>query len=234
MDTHYASVMLATAESTQDEAATRFTGEPLLVVADRQTKGRGRFDREWVEPDRALFASLAFAPSWPPADWGLITLVAAMAMRDAIGEAVSVEIGLRWPNDLMKGDDKVGGILVEASGDRVVVGCGVNLWWREPIEAAAGVLAADPGPETAADLAARWTTRFLERMAAEPALWGRHEYEAACTTVGREVAYERGAGTAVGVDDDGSLLVETPDGVIAVHSGEIRVATLPAPKEEPA
>ena len=223
MDTHYASIVLLTAESTQDEAAARFTGEPLLVVAAHQTTGRGRFDREWVEPDRALFASLAFEPSWPVEDWGLIPLVAALAMRQAIDETFSITVGLRWPNDLMTGPAKVGGILVEASGARVVVGCGVNLWWAEPIVGAAGVVETDPGPRAAADMAATWTVRFLERMAAESSLWGRHEYESASTTLGQKVAYSRGRGVAIGVDDNGALLVDTADGVISVHSGEIRV-----------
>ena len=223
MDTHYASVVLPTAESTQDEAATRFTGEPLLVVAGHQTTGRGRFDREWVEPDRALFASLAFEPWWPVGDWGPLPLVAGLAMRDAIDATFSIDVGLRWPNDLISGRAKVGGILVEASGARVVVGCGVNLWWAEPIEGAAGIVEADPGPDVAVDLAATWTVRFLERMAAGSTLWGRHEYESASTTLGQEVAYERGGGVAVGVDDSGALLIDTADGVISVHSGEIRV-----------
>ncbi len=223
MDTHYARVVLPTAESTQDEAATRFTGEPLLVVASHQTTGRGRFDREWVEPDRGLFASLAFEPSWPVGDWGLIPLVAGLAMRGAIDETCSLDVGLRWPNDLMSGQAKVGGILVEASEARVVVGCGVNLWWAEPIAGAAAIVATDPGPDAAAALAAIWTVRFLERLAAESSLWGRHEYESASTTLGKKVAYARGRGVAVGIDDNGALLVDTADGVISVHSGEIRV-----------
>lgn len=223
MDTHYASLVLPTAESTQDEAAARFSGEPLLVVAARQTRGRGRFDRTWVEPDRAMFASLALAPSWPEENWGLIPLVAGLALREAIAESVSIEVALRWPNDLMASAGKIGGILVEASGERVVVGCGVNLWWADTIDGAAALLDLDPGPDVALELAAVWARAFLERIAAEPAHWGKHEYEAACVTLGQEVAYERGNGVAAAIDDSGALLVDTAGGVIAVHSGEIRI-----------
>lgn len=228
MDTHYASVALEIVDSTQDEAAARFISRPVLVVAERQSKGRGRLDRVWVEPDRGLFSSLAFAPEWPPARYPLIPLVAGLAMRQALAEDFGVAVDLRWPNDLMVGADKVGGVLVESDDERVVVGCGVNLFWIDPVEGGAGVAQDDPGPSAAADLAARWAGRFLERMNAAPDLWGHREYEEACITVGRPVAYERGSGTAVGIDPDGSLLVETGDGVIAVHAGDIRIgATLP-------
>jgi BirA family transcriptional regulator, biotin operon repressor / biotin---[acetyl-CoA-carboxylase] ligase len=229
MDTHYASVVLSTAESTQDEAAARFGGDPVLVVAEHQTRGRGRLDRAWMEPDRALFASLAFVPAWPVATWGLIPLVAALAMREAVADRVGVDVELKWPNDLIAGSGKVGGILVEASASRVVVGCGLNLWWVDPIPGAAALLDDDPGSVLATEIAAVWVQRFLERMAADPALWGRHEYEAACTTMGQAVAFERASGIATGIEADGSLLVDTGEGVVAVYGGADHATTLPSP-----
>lgn len=232
MDTHYASLVLTTAESTQDEAATHFTGDPLLVVAEHQTRGRGRLDRAWLEPDRALFASLAFAPRWPEETWGRIPLVAALALREAVADRLAMDLALKWPNDLMIGEDKVGGILVEVSDGRAVVGCGLNLCWSDPIEGAAGLLVDDPGAGLAVEIAAAWVELLLVRMAADPSLWGHREYEQACTTLGSSVVFERGSGVAISVADDGSLLVDTGGGVIAVHSGEIRIdrtATLPTP-----
>ncbi len=233
MDTPYASVVLDSAESTQDEAAARFTGTPLLVVAAHQTRGRGRLDRTWVEPDRGLFASLGFVPEWPTEHWGLIPLVAGLAMRDAIHDALDVVVDLRWPNDLTVGEGKVGGILVEATDERVIVGCGVNLWWVDPLEGAGALLDTDPGPNAPSDLAAVWAGRFLERMAAVPAYWGHHEYQAACITVGRPVSFAGGSGVAIGIGADGSLLVESADGLVAVHAGEVHsTTTLPGSTEE--
>jgi biotin-(acetyl-CoA carboxylase) ligase len=70
-------------------------------------------------------------------------------------------------------------------------------------------------------------------MSADPDCWGHHEYERACVTVGQTVAFAGRGGTAVGIDDDGSLLVDTGGGVVAVHAGEIRVGTtLPDATEE--
>jgi BirA family biotin operon repressor/biotin-[acetyl-CoA-carboxylase] ligase len=229
MDTHYASVVLSTAESTQDEAADRFAGEPVLVVAEHQTSGRGRLDRVWLEPDRALFASLAFLPEWPVATWGLIPLVAGLAMRQAVADRLGTDLELKWPNDLMTGSDKVGGILVEGSSDRVVVGCGLNLWWPDAISGAAALFDGDPGPEPATEISGVWVQGFLERMAADPSLWGRHEYEAACVTLGQPVAFEQVSGIATRIEVDGSMVVDTGDGVVAVYGGGHGATTLPSP-----
>ena len=231
MATRYAVVELEVAESTQDEARKRFdTPDPVLVIAGRQTAGRGRLGRQWVEPDRAMFASLAFDPVWPIEAWSLIPLAAGMAARSAIGVLSGVTVGLRWPNDVVVGEGKIGGLLAESSSGVVVVGCGINITWKAPIAGGAALYEVDPGPELARDLAAMWADRFLDLMALQPDGWGIDEYRDACVTIGRSVSYAAGSGTAVGVSSDGSLMVETGDGVIAVHSGEVRLhdgATLP-------
>ncbi len=230
MDTHYASIFLDSVGSTQDEAAARFTGSPLLIVAVHQAEGRGRLNRAWVEADRSMFSSLAYAPS--AENRGLIPLVTGLAVRQALAATFDVDAGLRWPNDLVVGSDKVGGILVEADEDRAVVGCGVNLWWSDPIPGAAGVLPTDPGPDAARILAAAWVSGFFDRVTS--AAWDSEEYRAASVNLGEHVAYERGSGIAVDVAADGALLVDTGDGLIAVHAGEVRLqdpTTLPGAAE---
>ena len=228
MDTHYASILLDSVGSTQDEAAARFTGSPLLIVAAHQAEGRGRLNRAWLEADRSMFSSLVYTPS--AENRGLIPLITGLAVRQALAATFDVDAGLRWPNDLVVGSDKVGGILVEADEDRAVVGCGVNLWWSDPIPGAAGVLPADPGPDAARLLAAAWVSRFFDRLDSEAAAWEPDEYRAASVTLGKHVAYERGSGIAVDIAADGALLVDTGDGLIAVHAGEVRIedsTTLP-------
>ncbi len=218
-------------ESTQDEARDRYDRlGPVLVIADHQTSGRGRLGRDWLEPDRAMFASLAFEPAWPIASWSLIPLTAGLAARSAIGAVSGITTDLRWPNDLMIGEGKIGGLLVESGDGVVVVGCGVNLAWTAPIVGGDAVYGTDPGPEVGAELAAEWADRFLDRMARHPGDWGLDEYREACITTGRSVSYAGGTGIAAAVFDDGSLLVETADGVISVNSGEVRLhdrSTLP-------
>lgn len=225
MDTQYDIVALATVASTQDEARRRFdmTGVGSLVVADHQVVGRGRQGREWAQPDRGLYASLVFSCDWESAGRTLIPLLAAIAMRRAIAEELSVDVGLKWPNDLMVDGLKVGGILVETSGDTVVVGCGVNLWWNRPMAGASSLLPQDPGGGLALTMAEAWAGSLSEMVAAGPNSWPRREYEGASVTLGAHVHWDAGSGSAVGVADNGALLVDCGGERIEIHSGEVHM-----------
>lgn len=217
MATPYVVIDLASAASTQDEAASRFEGEPLLVVARVQRSGRGRSGREWIHAPRALAASVALEPGWAPQRWGPLPLIAGLAARDALGSDVS----LKWPNDLLIGSAKVGGILTEASGSVAIVGLGVNLWWPDPIEGAGALFVEDPGAEAAPLMAHTWAARLLERIGAGPDAWGRDEYASCCSTVGEEITWEPGGrGKATGIGPDGELIVD--GGRIELRSGEVR------------
>jgi BirA family biotin operon repressor/biotin-[acetyl-CoA-carboxylase] ligase len=222
--TPYAIVELESAESTQDEARARSNPEtPILVIAEHQPAGRGRLGRTWAEPDRGLFSSFAFNPAWPPAAWGRIPLVAGLAVRAAIEELVGITVALRWPNDLVTEHGKIGGLLAESADGIVVIGCGVNLAWGDPVEGAAALCSPGTGRVPARDLAVAWVDRFVEFMARSPNAWGADDYRRACVTVGRRVSYPSGSGTAVGISDGGALLVETEGGTVAIGSGEVRL-----------
>ncbi len=221
MATPYAFVHLPRVDSTQAAARERFTGEPVLVVADRQVAGRGRSGRRWLEADRALFASLAFEPALEPPRWPVIPLLAGLAARAALDGRP----GLKWPNDLVVGEGrKLGGLLAEASGGVVVVGLGVNLWWEEPAEGAAAFHGRDPGPEEASRIAEVWAGELLDRVAA-PGEW-RAEYLPVCVTLGRRITWAGrpapGRGVAADVGDDGALLADTVAGRVRLLAGEVR------------
>lgn len=232
MATPYAIVELDSAESTQDEARLRADAEmPVLVIAHRQTAGRGRLGRRWVEPDRAMFSSFAFTPVWPVSAWSRLPLVAGLAVREAIATTCEILTDLRWPNDLVVDEGKVGGILVESAGDRVVVGCGVNLVWATPAEGGAALYPDASAAPSSRRLATAWVEAFMDHTVRDPGAWGVDEYRSACTTIGRPVAYASGSGTAVGISPGGALLVDTSDGVVEVQSGEVRLhgaSSLPA------
>jgi hypothetical protein len=91
-----------------------------VALAERQTAGRGRLGRTWV--DSALMFSVALHPEPPVADWPALTLVAARAVADAIGPSASI----KHPNDVLVDGRKAAGILAEAS-ERVVLGIGINV-----------------------------------------------------------------------------------------------------------
>jgi len=196
---------------------------PVLVIAQRQTAGRGRLGRGWAEPDRAVFSSLAFTPVWPVSAWSLLPLVAGLAVRQAISTTCGISTGLRWPNDLVAPEGKVGGILVESAGERVVVGCGINLVWANPVEGGAALYSGESAVPSSRRLATAWVEAFISRTSRDRGTWGLDEYRSACTTIGRPVSYASGRGTAIGISTNGALLVDTSDGVVEVQSGEVRL-----------
>ncbi len=218
MATPYALLHLEETPSTQDVAGERYAGSPLLVVADRQAAGRGRSGNPWYNAERSLAASLAVAPGWDLVHWPRIPLVAGLAARQVLPGTV----GLKWPNDLVVGAHKVGGVLVEAGERRVVIGLGVNLWWSDPPAAAGSLLAADPGPTLASTIAQDWAADLLNRLDAPASDWGRGEYRRACVTLGRDVAWDpAGRGRAVDVDEMGRLVVDTDGGRVLLSAGQI-------------
>lgn len=223
MATHYDTVHLNEVASTQDESSGRFdrSGTPTLVVADRQFAGRGRQGRSWEQPDRAMFASYTYETEWPAPTRTLIPLVCGLAMREALANVPDIDVRLKWPNDLMVGERKIGGILVEASGDRITAGCGVNLWWQSPPEGATALYSDDPGPVAAQDLASLWVERLGSHVARGPADWLRDDYLAASATVGQPIVWDSGEGVASDLAADGALIVVTDTGTVTVHAGDI-------------
>ena len=168
-----------------------------------------------------MTASLAMSEPGDLEPLEVVPLVLALSVRDAIANVCGLTTGLKWPNDLMIGPDKMGGILVEHSEPVVVAGVGVNLWWPDPPPGAAGVLSDDPGPELAQELAHAWATSFLGRLAA--GTWDRDRYVAASVTLGQRIEWEpNGVGIAVGIDDRGGLIVDTDAGRRILRSGEVR------------
>ena len=109
---------LASVTSTQDVARELPIGS--IVIADHQTAGRGRHERRWeAPPGTALLASFVLAPR------PLLSLAAGVAAAEACGP----EVRLKWPNDLLLDGRKLGGILVEATPRKAVVGIGINVAW---------------------------------------------------------------------------------------------------------
>jgi len=136
-----------TASTNADAAAAALRGEPegLVVVAERQTAGRGRRDRQWLSPPRAgLTLSVLLRPGvadeergWPAVPtgaYGWIPLLTGVALLEAVRRVADVEAALKWPNDLLAGPadrpGKAAGILAEVAGDAVVVGIGLNVTTR--------------------------------------------------------------------------------------------------------
>ncbi|MHC3468153.1 biotin--[acetyl-CoA-carboxylase] ligase [Streptomyces sp. 7R007] len=218
--------------------------EGSVLVAEEQTAGRGRLDRQWTAPPRSgLFFSVLLRPAGVPvARWGWLPLLTGVAVATGLSRAAGVDTALKWPNDLLVtvgGEErKAGGILAERAGDDgVVVGVGVNVTLRAeelPVPQA-GSLALANAVSTDRDTLLRGILRSLEdwytrwrTAGGDPAASGLQEtYAAGCATLGRTVRAELPgdrslAGEAVAIDGDGRLVIATADGVQApVGAGDI-------------
>lgn len=225
--------------STNAEVARRAAdgaAEGLLVLADEQAAGRGRHGRGWVAPPgTSLMGSLLLRPTQPMARVALLPLLTGLALVEACAAVVpDAEPALKWPNDLLVGERKAAGILVEAPADGiVVVGIGVNVDWRgvnRPAELAAvtSLAEAGGGPVDRWALLPTLVERFdrhYRRWCEEPATF-LPAYREHCATLARRVRVEQVGGTAeegvaVAVTDGGALVVAGDDGVAELHAGEV-------------
>jgi BirA family biotin operon repressor/biotin-[acetyl-CoA-carboxylase] ligase len=200
--------------STQDVARTTIEVLPVLVLAGAQTAGRGRSGSEWLTADRALAASLAFHHESD--EDRPLSLMAGLAAVRATSNTT-----LKWPNDVMVGEAKVGGILVERSEGTTMVGLGLNLWWPDAPDGMGALHVDDPGPEAHAEIGALWGAELMEML--DETDWPMEAYRAVCVTLGRDITWESdGAGRAVDIAPDGALIVETTTGRQLIYSGAIR------------
>lgn len=222
----FTAVILEEAASTQDEARERFwagDGRPTLVVARRQTQGRGRGGAEWTTAPAALAASLAYFPGWPSESWPLLTLVAGVAAVRVLRGAGRGGVRLKWPNDVIYGERKAGGILTEAGPGAVVAGWGANLFWPRPPPGAAGLWEERPPPGRAESLGRSWAEELLSLTGGGTPRWPREEYRRDCATLGREITWlPGGRGRALDINEAGGLVVETARGTIVLTAGEIK------------
>jgi BirA family biotin operon repressor/biotin-[acetyl-CoA-carboxylase] ligase len=219
----------ATADSTNALAAAE--AEPrLVVVADHQQAGRGRLDREWVTPPGvALTLSAVWDPAVDTEWWPVLPLVTGYAVARALGDFAR----LKWPNDVMIGDHKVCGILVERVGTRpalVVVGIGINVDQTAeelPVPTATSLaLSGHPVDRTTlcGDVLRSLGTA-LDDFAASPAAF-MDVYRDRSATLGRDVRVdlpgERSVtGRVTDLDPHGRLLLDTGDGTLTLSAGDV-------------
>jgi BirA family transcriptional regulator, biotin operon repressor / biotin---[acetyl-CoA-carboxylase] ligase len=237
---------LGAVASTQGEAARLAAvgaSEGTVVTATHQSAGRGRRGREWLDaPGESLLMSIVLRPPILPSLAPQLSLVAAVAVVDALGRT-GVTATIRWPNDVMVGDRKICGILPEALTTRegtlehVILGIGLNVNQRD-FPASIRTLATSVRIETRREHAVEamlqtvlaglegWCGRFVEGGldALLPAWLGRAQGigSRARAADGRE-------GLAVGLAADGALLLRTDDGeTVRVVAGEVAMEALHA------
>jgi len=239
---HFARV---TGSTNADAVAAARDGAPSgsVFFADEQLAGRGRGDHTWMSAaGEGLYVSVLLRPRIPASRMPFLPLAAGLAAAEAIRAVSSLIVDLRWPNDLLIGPRKTGGILVESKTESegpppaVVVGIGINVHQR----------AFPPGlatPATSLDLETGKTIgrqtllvtllKSLEREAsalADPAATATiaARLERASTWIrGRKVEVhgpQTCTGVTAGLDEHGFLCVATADGLVTVQTGGLRAA----------
>jgi len=215
--------------------------EGTVVIAECQTAGRGRLGRRWVSPaGKGLLFSVLLRPTMPMEDAHLLTLVAAAAAAEAIETLSGTTVKIKWPNDLFIGDRKVGGILMEVSGEQdevdwIVLGIGLNVnteFSELPValrrtatsmKMAGGELVdrSDVLATLLLSLEAHYQTAL--RGGFDKALTSFRERDYLLSrTISVETRQGPVVGAAAGIDDRGALLVELPHRrVRSFHSGDV-------------
>ncbi|MEE9610409.1 MAG: biotin--[acetyl-CoA-carboxylase] ligase [Desulfatiglandales bacterium] len=204
-----------------------------LVIASAQTKGRGRLDRTWESPVGGVFMSIILRPDIHPSSITGLTLLSGLAVVKAVKSLYELEVGLKWPNDLVINCKKLGGILSEMEGEAehvnfVVVGIGIDANSDVTVDIPSTSINSEIGREVEIIGLVQEILKEME---------GRHlgflddstafldEYKKSCSTLGRVVKIQGHSktltGRAVDIDSDGALLLQMPDGTVEkVLSGD--------------
>ncbi len=229
-------------DSTNAEAMRRVeqgAGAGLVCTAEQQTAGRGRRGRDWVSPFASnIYLSLVWEFAGGAGALEGLSLAVGVAVADALAACGVPDLQLKWPNDILHGDMKLGGILIEMVGDaagscQVVVGVGLNV--KMPSQAGAEIdqawtdinSIADPAPGRNRLLVALldellpMMPRFEERgFSPWQARWSARDAYA-----GKPVVVHSGtrqiAGTVAGINESGALLLDTGGDVQAIFGGEV-------------
>jgi len=233
-----------TGSTNADAVAAARDGAPhgSVFFADEQLAGRGRADHGWISVAGAgLYVSVLLRPQIPASHLPLLPLAAGLAAAEAIHAVSGLKVDLRWPNDLLIGPRKTGGILVEANLEskslpHAVVGIGINVHQRafpHGLATPATSLDLETGKTIGRQTLLVTLLKSLEREAsalADPAAAKEIpvRVEQASTWIrGRSVQVhgpQSCTGIAAGLDEHGFLRVATANGLVTVQTGGLRAA----------
>lgn len=224
-------------DSTNDEVkrlGIAGAADGMIVIADKQTAGRGRRGAAWVSPPgEALAFSLLVRPTEPMALWPRLALASGLAVAEAL-EAHGVIAGIKWPNDVWVGGRKICGVLVEAAGNFAIIGIGVNVniaGFPEALADTATSLRLETGQpldraEVLASILRRLDHRRHQIGAGYPALLDA--VRTRCVLTGKRIRLVAADGPregfCEGIGPGGELLLSTPNGLEhLLQADEVRV-----------
>jgi len=220
--------VLETGSTNDDLIARAVAGAPegLWLRAEVQTGGKGRQGRAWMSPPGNLYAStlVRLRPGDPPAP--TLALVSAVALHEAVS-IYTPAVRIKWPNDLLAEGAKLAGILLERSGEAVVIGFGVNLahhpeGLERPVTSLQRLTGTAPDPGAFVELLAETFARGLGRWRGEGVGPIRRAWLADAHPIGTALSTTEGEGLFDGLDEDGALRLRLPEGTVRIiHAGDV-------------
>lgn len=239
-------VFLNEATSTNTEAFQRADAaspEWTVVIADRQTAGKGRLGRQWVSPGGVnIYLSVVLRPELPPFEAPQLTFLSAVAVARAIEDTAALKPEIKWPNDVLIGGRKVAGLLNEMSAETdrvtfVILGIGVNInmlpqHFPEGLRTPPTSISIESGKSLSRLEFTSSLLTHLHAMYTDFKINGfdriRHEWSCRCNAYGKKVRVDSGAavisGDFLGIDHDGAMLTRLENGnVERIMSGDVTV-----------
>lgn len=228
-------------DSTNDQAkriAAEECDDKLLFTCGKQLHGKGRLGRTWDDKGENACMSFVFKPDIPPFEAPKLTLVAGLAIADALHSYTGLKLGIKWPNDITAGGKKICGILTEMSAEidkinYVVVGIGINVnctdfdgELKEKATSLALCLGHKSKRSEVIRICADYMFKYYDKFCKYGFAAFTEEYNRKCINVGKAVkaiykSCDR-TGIAKGVNDDGALIIQDGDGkLFEVTSGEV-------------
>ncbi len=194
--------------NTQEFALSELSSEPILVISYSQEKGKGTSNRTWLNADQALACSLAVKQEDIKLKHTLIPLLSGYLFTEILKD---IKISLKWPNDIVLNNLKVGGILVEKSENNICIGMGINYFWEKPEVPGAGSIFTEKQDDALINLhAEKWASDVLSSLVEKN--FDLNRYKQKLQTLGKIVEYPEGRGWAEDINEDGSLKIKTTDG----------------------
>ncbi|MEK7735684.1 MAG: biotin--[acetyl-CoA-carboxylase] ligase, partial [Nitrospirota bacterium] len=232
------------------ELAEKGVPHGTVVIADRQLKGKGRLGRTWFSPPKGnIYMSVIVRPEIEPKDATLLTIMSAISCARAVRNSTGIEVKIKWPNDLMVSERKLGGILTEMKSDQdrivfAVIGIGINVnasldAFPSDVRAAAASVIEElrkgkgikgDSPEISRTLIIAAILNELERWFKVLIKGGRiqliNEWKKLSSTLGRKVKVVSGkdaiSGIAEDIDDEGMLILRLPSGGLKkISAGDV-------------
>lgn len=222
------------------EAARENAPDGTIIIAEEQTAGRGRMKKNWFSDKEGLWTTILLRPPIPPNKASELTLLTAVALREALNQLTDLSIGIKWPNDLLIGDKKLCGILTEMQGEQdrinyVLIGFGLNVnqdeaSWDASIRNIATSLKIESGKEWDKKEVIQAILTYFEHtyeMYLKDGFEGiKSKWEENAFKIGENIKiktfHDEWTGRFLGISDEGALIAEAADGSpVTLYSADI-------------